>query len=446
MQHRPTKLFLGALLVWACVYASFAFSSAPPTGESVPLARDLLDGPVPNDRYSLEITAAEMFQLGLVKEAGLLESYGVRTTYLHLLNRPYTPAASVREAVQREAGAQIPLDQLSADFMREGYTIQVDTMLDRDGPDRNMIAGGYPTAVAKLMPLQPGLWALFDLPKTHTAGLTMGDAATLFIRMQIRNQTVESEAFRLQLPIGGMGPMACDFNYVAPGATARTYCEVVMLGYTPEVKERIVKNILAMLDGRPLAPMGTYSVGSESYPNGVSSWTPPWKFSPEERFGGDAWFAAQHNIANAGCQKLGTCRHVYTGYIANGGVLSMVITAAFMILTLYLRWRGELGEGRVFSVLFVIYFCFVLLAGFLFYIDPPPSGAPSRYYEGLFSTLAAGALSLPWSYFMSVMKEAVPYRAIRDLGQRDFALQWVFIIVNLTYLGFMGYLRRARRA
>ncbi|GLQ87659.1 hypothetical protein [Dyella flagellata] len=444
MQHTLTKLMLGAFFALACVGNSQASSPSPPSEESVPLVREMLDGPIPNDEFSVNTTAAAMSQLGFADDAHLLVRYAKRTAFLHLLNRQYTPAATVREALKAEAAFTDSLDQLNADFEREGYSVQADAAVEREGPDRRMAEFGWGTSDVKLLPLRPGLWGAFDPRVTHSAGHSINDAYYLFVLMQVRNQTVEPGRFDLRIPVGGGAPMDCKFGSVAPNDTGAIYCPVNMVG-AEQGKDHIIATITGMLSDGHAVMASAYIFRPDNFPYGVRSAISRPLVSPEDWFGAAAVDAAQHMIANAGCEKLGTCGGVFKGYMVNGGVFGMVVTAIIMIWTLYLRWCGEFGQGRVFSRLFGIYLVLVVLAGFLFYIDPPIHGTLTRYYAGLFSGIAAAILSVPWSFFMSALKNAAPYRAVRDLSEHDFAWQWFFIGVNLTYLGLLAWLRRARR-
>lgn len=442
MQHKLVKLMLGAFFALVCVSSSFAASSALRDEDSVPLVKDILNGAVPKDMNSLKIEAAELFQLGFAKDAQLLESYGERSAFLHLLNRPYTPAATVREALRQEVNAKVSLDQLRTDFMHEGYSIQVNTMVDQEGPKRKLAEVSRVTPSVELLPLQPGLWGAFDPQTTHSTDHSTRDAYDLFVWMKIHNQTIESGEFSVDVPIDGPNPMQCEFSAVAAGGTGLTYC-VVYMEIAPKSKERMIAALTTMLDGHPIAT-SSYQFSPDSYPYTVTNMTPLWRGTPEEQFG-DAWEVAKHNIANAGCEKLGTCVGVFKGYMTNGGLWGMAITAVFMVLTLCGRWFGDGDQnmGRFFSWFFWGYFVLVALAGFFFYVDPP-SGT-SGLYPGLFSVISAAVVSMPWSFFMSALKHAVPYRALRNLGEHDFSWWWFFIFVNLAYLGLMAFPRRRRR-
>lgn len=443
MQHRLAKLMLGTFFLLACAGSSLAASTAPPNEDSVPLVKEILDGPVPSDMNSLKTEAAELFQLGFTEDAKLLAAYGERNAFLHLLNRPYTPAATVREALKQEANAKISLDQLRTDFMHEGYSIQVNTMVDQEESKRKLaeVSGMMPGA--GLLPLQPGLWGAFHPDVTHSTGRTIRDVYQLFVWMKIRNQTVESGQFTLAVPVAGPNPMRCKFNTVDAGGTGLTYC-VVYMEADPLTKERMIAALTPMLDGHPLSVASSYQFSPNNYPNPVTSTPSALRVTPEAQFGRYAWETAESNIAHAGCEKLGTCVGVLRTYATNRGFGGIVMISVIMLVTLGMRWFGNSGKEFVgfLSWCFWAYFVLVALAGFLFYIDPPNSGG---LYPGLFSGIAAYVLSMPWNFFMSALEEAVPYRAFRHLGEHDFAWEWFFIFVNLTYLGLMAFLRRSRR-
>ncbi len=403
--------------------------------------REILDGPVPAEAFALHTAAATMFELGFAEDARRLESYGERTAFLHLLNRPYTPAATVREALKQEATAPVSLDQLRTDFMHEGYSIQASTAEDKQGPDRRMADLGRGTAGVEIVSLQPGLWGAFDARVTHSTGHSIGDAYFLFVSALIRNKTVESGQFELGIPVGGRMPMRCKFGSVAPGGTGQVYCLVDMVS-VPQDKERIIATLIRMLSGGPINDASSYGFRPDAFPFRVTNQTVAQSANPAERFGADARTAAQHIIAGAGCRKLGTCGGVFEGYATNSGAWGLAVTTLFMVWTVSRQWHGTGGRGRVFFYLFIIYFLLVTLAAALSLIDPPASAMPSRYYAGLFSSLAVGLLSMPWSYFKHLLDGAAPYAALRDLNSHDFALQWFFVLVNLSYLGLMALFSR----
>lgn len=445
MRHGLTKWMLAALFALTGVGGTLASTPPSPSEDSVPLMRELLDSPVPKDEFAVDTVAAEMSQLGFAEDAHLLVRYAKRTVFLHLLNRPYTPATSVRDALRAEASTTEPLEQLNADFAREGYSVRASATADGLGPDRRLADFGWGTKDVSLLPLRPGLWGAFDPRVTHSLGHSIDDAYYLFILMQVQNRTVEPGQFDLKIPVDGAMPMDCQFSSVAPGDTGTTYCLINVVG-DKQHKNSVIAAIVAMLSDGHAVGTSAYIFRSDnvSYRARSGMTRPP--VNPEEWFGAAALDAAQRAIANVGCEKLGTCSGVVKGYAANGGVFGMMITAIIMIWTLYLRWNGGFGPGRVFSVLFGVYLALVALAGFLLYIDPPIHGTLTRYYAGLFSGIAAAILSMPWSFFMSALKDAAPYRAVRDLNEHDFALQWFFICVNLTYLGLMTWLKRAGRS
>ena len=445
MRHGLAKWMLAALFALSSVGSALASTPPPPSEDSVPLMRELLDGPVPKDEFSVDTAAAEMSQLGFADDAHLLVRYAKRTVLLHLLNRPYTPAASVREALRADAASAEPLEQLNADFAREGYSVRASATAEGLGPDRRLADFGWGTKDVILSPLRPGLWGAFDPRVTHSLGHSIDDAYYLFILMQVQNRTIEPGQFELKIPVDGATPMDCQFKSVVPGDTGAAYCLINVVG-DKQNKNSVIAAIEAMLSDGHTVGTSAYIFSSDNVSYSVRSGMTREPVSPEEWFGTAALDAAQHAIANAGCEKLGTCSGVVKGYAANGGVFGMAITAIIMIWTLYLRWNGNFGPGRVFSIFFGVYLALVALAGFLFYIDPPIHGTLTRYYAGLFSGIAAAILSMPWSFFMSALKDAAPYRAVRDLSEHDFAWQWFFICVNLTYLGLMAWLTRTRRS
>lgn len=439
-----TKRLLAGLVFPLLLVAGASAQSVQPRNDP-PLAKRVLDGAWPKDAHALAIDSATLDQLGLHDDAHRLNDAWQRREIADLLGRATPVPATLRVAIAREVSAREPLERVRAALAREGVSIDFTGPSSGEAPDSELARRGRtkPQAIAQF---HAGVWGAFDERAMRTSGREPGDAYLLLVRGLVHNHTTMTADIRLYVAVHGPIVMRCDAKAVPAGGVEDVFCAIESWQDTQRSKSIEVAEALA--SGR-LAPRIVGVRVDTGAPRPILAVGEAAELTGALLKDSAAVMAAKKLIAQSGCRELGSCRRIAMGWVFNPGTIGMLIVAALMAWSARRRWlrAGDAGISASqswFRGAFKLYLVLTCIGMALAMIDSPRVAGNGNPMTGLLSGLFNVALALPWSLLHQMQVDALPNAAMRDQVSKEMVLIWIFIMINLGYLGFMGYFNEPR--
>ncbi|GAA0720653.1 hypothetical protein [Dokdonella soli] len=452
------------------VFASHALcaraetSAADPQESSIPLVQDILGRPLPADRLGVEILANVLERLGFKRHAASFRTFDERRAIARLLGELSPKAGTVGEAIRivdeapsaleeavRIANEEPPstLDALYGRLATQAivfdFRAPVGDPPANEDPTRPQPEGATTQTQAQFdlrnaTSVQPGIW------RAPSGVYSPGHPELSFNRYFIRGiatnrmpvaATVDI-AFTLTGAAGQAISLDCANQHIAVSSPSPVYCAISR------------RTVAELDDASAIAALASLQQGELTAVPKMRRLTtdaPQRTFYPEG-FGGvsqaesdealQASMAASDMLKAAGCTELGQCSERLAAKVRHPDYLLVLVAFVLMAFLALARWRSDTVSPASLTfarVAFALYLMFVALTLALDIVDAP-GGSLCRGGGlcGLLGFLATFAASLPWSWLLLMSHGA-------GSASDDQATMWLFIAINLAWLGFMAVCR-----
>lgn len=432
---RKRKLLVAMTVVMAVVVASVVLlhSHGPRRIEDVPLARQLLNAPMPEGE-ELMTAAKKFYALGFSAEGDRLLNYPEAMTLRPLLGNGDSPkAATVRDALAMPETSDQGLQQLRDRLLDHGVSASIAVITGQELPDLTLAIQSYGKNPTPPEHVQGALWRteVTDSANSHVV------RALWLITLSVTQHLSRPVQLRLGLRGRNASFVSCRTSVIAPDQTAMVICAGPS-GTLP--------------NGRPAGGAipalasagGALSLESIDVAD-ARGYGLAWVTRGRDEFKRQARKTVENTsggqVAYISCSQRADCLQTFTAVAISPGSIGFLLVAAGMIWTVRWRWRSQYEEGRgnpLKPVLF-IYLAFVLLAIPIDLLDSGTAQGGGPLFTGLLSTAYNMMLAMPWMAFRMQQISHISGAALVGGPEVDMVLSWIFMLANLAWLWCMAY-------
>jgi len=448
MRHRLATLFVSVLLA----AASHRVPADAQTDPDTPFVRSLLQRELPADRLDLETVAYAFEGVHAGALAASLREFDERRAIADVLGDPAPTATSIGDSIAAARAATVSLDDLRARLMTQGFVFDfrvpdvrpfvpppanVDTAAQLDAAQ---LSAQSKYDLGKGTQIEAGIWrapahggpAGKPWPNRyfvlgHGTNSTHHDVTLSFVGFTVT-------AAALPMP----AELRCDSQKMPAAQSATVACELTWLksrqaAATPDPDEATtVRTLAAVQSGlakiEPIrmllhVPGRTLARG---YSGGIEE-------EDERRQREQAQQLAREMVAGQTCRALGQCGERLIDVLRRPASLVLPIGLFVMGWTARRRLAGAPPSPGVLTLAraaFGLYAVLVVIALLALLLDASAGGM----YKGLLGVVATVLIAQPWSGVLIGTPAVAGMSDSASLG-----LLWLFIVINLVWLGVMAF-------
>lgn len=402
----------------------------------VPLVQQALAGPADVPDIELERRSLLLQELGFRQEAEDLRHFSERRNLLVLLGEPYVVPATVGDAITQEGREAQPLGTLQGRLLHDGVSFSV---ADASSPLAAPVMRPDPLNSGQLsfVALAPNVWGLVKGNAQSPGESDLMRALQLFVALKVNSQLSAEVDVSARFQMASDVSLACDPQKLAAHATSTVYCHTDML--QPRTRDAVASAIQALASGERALQLHSMSLTSPESQTWTYTGTLPMHWQPP----GTALTleSVQRDLAGASCRDLNNCWGRLSQATSKLGSPGFLLSLLIVFGTAGLRWMRADGTQppvalrNVFFGYLALCLCALALALLESFSQAPLKGVLSQTFSLL--------LALPWSSAL-VETRQLP-RQYGHGGMSDAAVAWLFILVNLAWLGFLAFYRGAAR-
>jgi hypothetical protein len=446
MRHRVAALLICALFA----AASHRVLADAKTDPDTPFVRSLLQREPPTDRLDIETVAYALEDVHAGSLAASLRDFDERRAIADLLGEPAPTAASIGDAIAAARAATVPLDDLRTRLMTQGlaFDFRVPDVRPLVPPPANGDAQTQLDAaqlspqskydLAKGTQIQAGIWRApangGEVGKAwpdryfifgHATNRTRHDASLSLVAFTVKDAALpvpaELDCNNQNVSAAQSSPVTCELTWSKSRQAATTLDEAATVRTLAGVQSGLATiepvRMLLHVSGRTVAR--GYASGTED--------------EDERRLRERARQAAHELIAGQNCRALGKCGERLTSLLKQPASLVLPFGLLAMGWTARRRLTGappSRGALTLARWAFGVYAVLVVIALLALWLDAAAGGM----YKGLLGALVTVLVAQPWS---GVLIRTPAFAGASDSA--SLGLLWLFIAINLVWLGVMAF-------
>jgi hypothetical protein len=428
------KRIMGAAAL-AVVVASVMLlhSRGPRHIEDVPLARQLLDAPMPEGEQ-LKTVAKKFYALGFSTEGDRVLNYPEAIALQPLLGKGASSATTVRDALTMPETSDQGLQQLRDSLLDHGISASVVDATGQELPDLKLAIESYSLGTHPTTPeqVQGALW------RTEVTGNANSHAVRALWLVTLSVTQHMGRPVQLWLGLRGVGAsfLSCRTSVLAPDQATLVVC-ADYAGTLPNGRSAGQEIRALATAGGALNVQSVVVADARGY-NLVTVMRGTDESRRQARK--VVASAAGAQLAYVSCRQRADCPRTFAAIAINPGSIGFLLVAAGMIWAVRWRWRSQHEEDRSnpFKPVFFVYLALVLLAIPIDLLDSRVMQGGEQLFTGLFSTAYNMLLAMPWMGFRMQQISHASGAALIGGPEVDLVLSWIFMLANLVWLWCMA--------